>query len=132
MTVVVGYVPTPEGGAALEEGILEATWRSSKLVVVNVIVDNNFADVTAADEQNLDAVRTRLDETSLRYEVQQPHVTNDAGSALAEVVNDEQADLVILAIHRVSLVSKLLLGSTIQSVLTHTGTRVLIVRPQEW
>jgi nucleotide-binding universal stress UspA family protein len=132
MTVVVGYVPTPEGGAALEEGILEATWRSSKLVVANVIIGNNFADVTAADEKDLDAVRARLDETSLRFEVVQPAATSDASTGLVSVIEEHEAELVVLAIHRVKLVSKLLLGSTIEGVMNRTQARVLIVRPQEW
>ena len=34
-TVVVGYVPKPEGEAALAAGINEAKLRGSKLVVVN-------------------------------------------------------------------------------------------------
>ena len=34
-TVVVGYVPKPEGEAALAAGISEAKLRGSKLVVVN-------------------------------------------------------------------------------------------------
>ncbi|HEY3737844.1 MAG TPA: universal stress protein [Jatrophihabitans sp.] len=131
MTVVVGYVPTPEGGAALEEGILEATWRAHKLIVVNVVVANNFAETTAADEKDLDAVRTRLDKTNIPYEIQQPHTT-DAADGLVKAIEAEDAELVVLAVRRVSLVSKLLLGSTIQEVLRNTSARVLIVRPQQW
>ena len=33
--VVVGYIPTPEGRAALARGITEAKLRDARLVVVN-------------------------------------------------------------------------------------------------
>jgi hypothetical protein len=33
--VVVGYVPKPEGEAAVEQGIAEAKLRGSELIVVN-------------------------------------------------------------------------------------------------
>ena len=35
MTIVVGYVPKPEGEAALERAVAEAQLRSEDLVVVN-------------------------------------------------------------------------------------------------
>ena len=132
MTVVVGYVPTPEGGAALKEGIRQATWRGTKLVVANVVTNQNFADVTAADEQDFDAVRARLDETGVAYEVQQLQAAGDVSASLVDVVESSQAELVVLAVRRVSLVGKLLLGSTIQEVLRHTSAQILIVRPQQW
>lgn len=132
MTVVVGYVPTPEGGAALAEGIREATWRSTALIVVNVIVDNNFSEATAADDRDLDAVRARLAEKDVPYEIRQPQATSDASAGLLEVIEAEQPDLVVLAVRRVSLVSKLLLGSTIQEVLRNSSASILIVRPQQW
>jgi nucleotide-binding universal stress UspA family protein len=132
MTVVVGYTPTPEGGAALEEGMREAAWRASDLVVVNVIVNGNFADTTAADEKDLDAVRKRLTTSGLRFEVLQVQATSHASPGLVQVIKDRGADLAVLAVHRVSLVSKLLLGSTIHDVVSDTDCRVLIVRPQEW
>ncbi len=60
MSVLVGYVPTPEGASALEQAIQQATLRSTSLLVVNVAIGSNYADVTFADEKDLDAVRARL------------------------------------------------------------------------
>jgi nucleotide-binding universal stress UspA family protein len=132
MTVVVGYVPTPEGGAALENGIAEATWRSSKLVVVNVALAGNYAEPTFADEKDLDAVRNRLQRSEIEYEINQVTDATDVSSVLLGVIEAEQAELVVLAIRRTSLVGKLLLGSTVQEVMRGTSAAILIVRPQQW
>ena len=48
MTVVVGYVPTPEGEAALTQAITEARKSNSTLLVINsskgeATVDNRYA-----------------------------------------------------------------------------------------
>jgi nucleotide-binding universal stress UspA family protein len=132
MTVVVGYVPTPEGGSALDHGIAEAGWRGAKLVVVNVALGSNFADPTFADEKDLDAVQARLEQVGLPHEIKQIREATDVAAALVQVIEAESAQLVVLALRRVSLVGKLLLGSTVQDVLRGTTAPVLIVRPQQW
>ncbi len=48
MTIVVGYVPTPEGEAALTQAIAEARKTDTTLLVINsskgdALVDNRYA-----------------------------------------------------------------------------------------
>ena len=64
-TVVVGYVPKPEGEAALGKAIDEAKLRGTKLVVVNSHRGGQEFDAAAARkaEAEMDAVRARLDES---------------------------------------------------------------------
>jgi hypothetical protein len=35
MTILIGYLPTPEGEAALEAGIAEGQLRSENIVILN-------------------------------------------------------------------------------------------------
>ena len=60
-TVVVGYVPKPEGEAALATAISEAKLRGSKLVVVNSHRGGHEfdRDKARAAEGEMDAVRAR-------------------------------------------------------------------------
>ena len=46
MTIVVGYVPKPEGEAALERAVVEAQLRSEDLVVVNSTSGDAYADAS--------------------------------------------------------------------------------------
>ena len=69
MSVLVSYIPTPEGWAAYQLALAEARLRDTSLLVVNVIVAGNAADVTAADEKDLDALRVALREEGIEHEV---------------------------------------------------------------
>ena len=57
MTIVVGYVPKPEGEAALERAVDEARLRSEDLVIVNASSGGSYADASYANDEQLQAVR---------------------------------------------------------------------------
>ena len=71
MTIVVGYVPTPEGEAALTAAISEARLREQPLHVVNSSRGDSLSDPRYASDDAVDELRTRLDQTGLAYEVKQ-------------------------------------------------------------
>lgn len=129
MTVLVAYVPTPEGVAALAIGIAEAKWRGSRMVVVNVAVGQNFADATFADEKDLDAVRQRLAEEGVAHDIRQILEASDVGGSILEVAGQTRAELIVLGLRRMSPIGKFLLGSTIQDVMRGADCPVLTVRP---
>ena len=63
-TIVVGYVPKPEGDAALARAIEEAKLRGDKLVVVNSHRGGReYADEQAVkDDEHMEGVKQRLAE----------------------------------------------------------------------
>jgi hypothetical protein len=63
-TIVVGYVPKPEGDAALDRAIEEAKLRGDRLVVVNSHRGGREYDAedSAKDDQQMDGVKKRLAE----------------------------------------------------------------------
>jgi hypothetical protein len=62
MTIVVGYVPTPEGEAALTAAISEARLRQEPLHVVNTSRGDSLVDRRFASDDSLAAVRAKLEE----------------------------------------------------------------------
>ena len=72
-TVVVGYVPKPEGEAALATAISEAKLRGSRLVVVNSHRGGHDYDETRARaaDTDMEHVRATLDESGLEYDIRQ-------------------------------------------------------------
>ena len=54
MTIVVGYVPTPEGEAALTAAISEAQLREQPLHIVNSSRGDSLSDPRYASEDALD------------------------------------------------------------------------------
>jgi hypothetical protein len=60
MTVLLAYIHTPDGDAALAAVVDEARWRATKAVVVNVTRPVAEVDSPMSAEQTLDAVAAPL------------------------------------------------------------------------
>lgn len=69
--VVVGYVPKPEGEAALAQAIAEAQLRGSDLVVVNSHRGGaGFDSVASAQlDADMDKVRAKVEAAGVAFEI---------------------------------------------------------------
>lgn len=128
MSVLVSYVPTKVGFVALEEGIKAAGALGVPLVLANVAVGQNFAEVTFADEQHLDAVRDRLSEAGVQYDIRQLVDVDDVAESVLRLADEVAAELIVVGIRRRSPVGKLLLGSNAQQIILSANCPVLSVR----
>src|SRR5450830_1233164 len=71
MTILVAYVPRPEGQAALDKGIEIAKRRKEHLVVVNASPGGKKEDPSFADVQDFERVQQVLVNTGLNAEFKQ-------------------------------------------------------------
>jgi nucleotide-binding universal stress UspA family protein len=128
-TVVLGYVPKPEGEAALAASIAEARLRSADLVVVNSHRAHHD-DVEAADRihAELEDVRARVAEAGVGVDVRHPETGLDASEDLLNVAEEVGADLVVIGLRRRTPVGKLILGSNAQRILLDAPCPVLAVK----
>lgn len=130
MAIVVGFIPTPEGQAALARAASEARLRRTTLIVVNSDdpAQKKDASAVARLEQELAAAVARLAEDGLDHEVR----TFDRGRLPSEellaVADDVAADLIVIGLRRRSPVGKLLLGSHAQEILLDAEHPVLAVK----
>ena len=129
-TVVVGYVPKPEGEAALAKGVEEARLRGVKLVVVNSHRGGPDFDQTAARtaEQEMNKVRSRLDESGVTYDLRQLVRGFEPAEDLVGIAKDNDAELIVIGLRRRSPVGKLILGSNAQRILLDAHCPVLAVK----
>jgi len=129
-TVVVGYVPKPEGDAALIKAIDEAKLRGTKLVVVNSHRGGQEFDGDAARkaEQDMDAVRARLDEAGVSYDLRQLVRGFEPAEDLISIAEAHDAELIVIGLRRRSPVGKLILGSNAQRILLDAHCPVLAVK----
>jgi nucleotide-binding universal stress UspA family protein len=130
MSVLVGYVPTSEGAVALREAAEQATLRSTSLVVVNVALGSNFADVTFADEKALDAVRARLTERGIEHVIKQIVGATDVAGEILALAESEKVDLIVVGLRRSSPLGIVFLGSNAQRIILTAPCPVLSVRPK--
>lgn len=129
--IVVGYLETPEGEAALDHAIREADLRRGHLIVVHSMVGGSHdpGDRYVAARDELAAVSARLDEAGVDYEILHLVRGNSPADDLLEVASDVGADLVVVGLRRRSPVGKLILGSNAQDVLLGADCPVLAVKP---
>lgn len=129
-TVVVGYVPKPEGEAALERAAQEAELRGLKLVVVSSQRGGPDYDEKASSDHDaaLDDVRRRLDARGVPYVVRQLVRGFDPADDLISIAEANAAELLVIGLRRRSPVGKLILGSNAQRILLDSHCPVLAVK----
>jgi nucleotide-binding universal stress UspA family protein len=126
--VVIGYLPTPEGVAALEHGIRWAGAASARVVVVNTGRSGDFSHPNFATAQDLDAIEGELRAAGLAHEVLQPLDARPAAEVILGAARDHSADLIVIGLRSRSPVGKLITGSTAQYVLLDAPCPVLAVK----
>jgi nucleotide-binding universal stress UspA family protein len=128
MTIVVGYVPTPEGEAALTAAISEAGLRQEPLHIVNTSRGDSLVDSRFASEDALAAVRERLDKSGVVYEIDQQVGRHDASEELVDIADRLRASLIVIGLRRRSPTGKLITGSQAQRILLDAHCPVLAVK----
>ncbi len=130
MTIVVGFVPTKEGRAALSRAVEEARTRHTGLVVINSNRGGrDFEDeTTRAAETELQQFSEDLGSEGLNLEVRQLVRGNEPAEDLISVANETEADLIVIGLRRRTPVGKLILGSNAQRILLDAPCAVLAVK----
>ena len=129
-TVVVGYVETPEGHAALREATSEALRREAQLVVVHsarggVATDGEDA---VAVKHALNVVQQELTAEHVPFHIRNLVRGNEPADDLIAMAEEYGAELIVIGLRRRSNVGKLLLGSNAQRVLMAAQCPVLAVK----
>jgi nucleotide-binding universal stress UspA family protein len=132
-TIVVGYVPKPEGRAALRRAAEEAKLRDAKLVVVNSHRGGRSFDddEASASDAALAEVRSQLDPTGVPYELRQLVRGLEPAEDLVAVAEQVKADFIVIGLRRRTPVGKLILGSNAQRILLDAPCPVLAVKAEE-
>lgn len=125
MTIVVGFITTKEGRAALKAAVEEATLRRARLLVLRSAATRGSAADVAATEAELTAI---LASSGVEHEVRQMTRDADPAEDLIRVADDVQAALIVIGLRRRTPVGKLILGSNAQRVLLDATCPVLAVK----
>jgi nucleotide-binding universal stress UspA family protein len=129
--IVVGYVPKPEGRAALQVAIEEAHRRDARLIVVSSLFpDRLVRDGAPGTDEELADVRQQLSANGIHGEVRNLVRRREPGDDLAEIATAEGAELIVIGLRRRTPVGKLILGSNAQRVLLDAPCPVLAVKAE--
>jgi nucleotide-binding universal stress UspA family protein len=129
VSIVVGFIPTREGRAALRRAAAEAELRKADLVVINSDSGKNFdPEDSVRFETALEGVRGRLEQAGITVEVRHLVRGKEPAEDLIEAADANHAELIVIGLRRRTPVGKLILGSNAQRILLDATCPVLAVK----
>jgi len=132
MKIVVGYVMTDEGRAALEWAVEEAKRHDTEIVVVHSIKGGRSMEAEEeeilAHRKELDMIEQRLTEAGIPHVIRRLIRGLSPAEDLIQVVSEEGADMIVIGLRRRSRTGKLLVGSNAQEILLNANCPVLAVK----
>lgn len=128
MTILVAYVPRPEGQAALDKGIELAKSRNENLLVVNTSPGGSKEDTSFADVQDYERVEALLSESGLKAEIKQFVRGKTVVQEIEALVESMPVSTLVIGLRKRSAVGKLIMGSVAQELLLTVSCPVLAVK----
>jgi nucleotide-binding universal stress UspA family protein len=128
VTVLIGYIHTPEGEAALMVALEEARRRSTGAIVVNVTRPVAEVDSPLSAEQGLDAVAALFEASGVDVVVRQLPASANVADDILALVAETRPEVVVIGLRRRTAVGMLLVGSTSQRILLGVDCPVLAVK----
>lgn len=128
MTILVAYVPRPEGRAALDKGIEIATRRQERLVVVNASPGGKEDETVLVDGYEAERVDERLAQLPIQAEFKQFVRGRSTLDEIEALVAELDVSVLVIGLRKRTAVGKLLLGSMAQEILMTIPCPILAVK----
>jgi nucleotide-binding universal stress UspA family protein len=128
MTVLLAYIRTPDGDAALAAAVQEARWRGTDAVVVNVTRPVSEVDSPMSAEQALDAAAALFQGDGVEVAVRQLPPSPDRAGDILAAISDIRPELVVIGMRRRSPVGEFVFGTTSQRIMRGADCPVLVVK----
>jgi nucleotide-binding universal stress UspA family protein len=128
MTVLIGYVPTPAGEAALEHGLAEASRRGADVVLVNSPRRGATVDARLVDDDAARQLVARAAARGVTATVDHADHGADLVETFEALVERTRADLVVIGLRHRTPVGKLVMGSSAQRLLLELRVPILAVK----
>lgn len=130
MKIVVGFIDTPEGHAAVDAAIAEAKLRDGALVVVHSMHGGGreTGDEYVATAEAFEALSDRLRTEGVAFETHEFVRGNSPAEDIVGAVEASGAGLIVIGIRKRSATGKILLGSNALDILHDASVPVLCVK----
>ena len=129
MTVLVAYLPTPQGEAAYAAAIVEAQRRKEPLVLLNSPKSGAPVSAEVAAEATVQDMKARAEVSGVDLQVRQDPHAGELADEVLRVAEQTDASVIVIGLRRRSAVGKLLMGSSAQRILLDSHRPVLAVKP---
>jgi len=129
MTILIGFIPTPAGEAALEAGLAEAARSGEDVVILNSPRRGATVDGDLIGEDVAEELLAKASAQGVAARVDHADHGSDIVDTFEALVERTDARMVVLGLRRRSPVGKFLLGSDVQRLLLQLEVPVLAVKP---
>ncbi|MFJ6279174.1 MAG: universal stress protein [Actinomycetes bacterium] len=129
MSIMVGYVPTPVGEAAVAAAITEAKLRNAELLIVNSVREGSRVDKSVASEEDLQRLQNTADDAGITSRVLRPSHRDDLAEEILELAVEHDVSLIVIGLRQRTQVGKFIMGSHAQRILLQADRPVLAVKP---
>ena len=129
MTILIGFVPTPAGEAALAAGLAEAARSGEDVVILNSPRRGATVDADLIGEDVAQNLLAKASAQGVAARVDHADHGSDIVDTFEALVERTDARMVVLGLRRRSPVGKFLLGSDVQRLLLQLEVPVLAVKP---
>lgn len=131
MSIMVGYVPTPVGEAAVASAITEAQLRKEELLIVNSVREGSRVDKSVASDEDLQRLQKTADDAGITSRVLRPSHRDDLAEEILELAVEHDVSLIVIGLRQRTQVGKFIMGSHAQRILLQADRPVLAVKPAE-
>jgi nucleotide-binding universal stress UspA family protein len=131
VSIVVGFIDTPEGNAAVAAAIAEAKLRSTSMVVLHSMVGGGHekGDEYIASAEAIERVEKLLAQSGVEYSTHEYIRGKKPAEDIVTASQVHDAELIVIGIRERSATGKLLLGSNALDILHDAKVPVLCVKP---
>lgn len=128
MAVVIGFVASKEGRAALRHAIREAKLRQTRLVLIHSERGGHEEHEPEKWAGELASAEREIVESGVAHEIRQLIRGNDPAEDLVDIADEIGAQCIVIGLRRRTPVGKLLLGSNAQRILLDASCPVIAVK----
>jgi nucleotide-binding universal stress UspA family protein len=131
--IVIGFIDTPEGHAAVDAAISEARLRDAELVVLHSMLGGTHegADEYVSSAEAIEDVKQKLRDADVPFSAHEYVRGNTPAQDIMQAVEDYDADMIVIGIRKRSATGKILLGSNALDILHDTRVPVLCVKAEQ-
>ncbi|GAA2174677.1 universal stress protein [Arthrobacter parietis] len=129
MSIMVGYVPTPVGEAAVAAAITEAKLRGEELLIVNSVREGSRVDKSVASDEDLSRLQKSAADAGITARVLRPSHRDDLADEILELAVEHDVSLIVIGLRQRTQVGKFIMGSHAQRILLQADRPVLAVKP---
>jgi len=128
MSIIVGYVPTPVGKAALAAAIAEAKLRNEELLIVNSSREGALVDKNTASMDDWNEVDAAVAAAGIQSQIIESTYRDDLTEEFLRIASEQDVSLIVIGLRHRTQVGKFIMGSHAQRILLQADRPVLAVK----